>query len=115
MILRDIVKKLDLQVRTAPGKLKEMVSGGYASDLLSDVLANAKPGNLWVTLQMHQNVVGVAVVKELAGIVIVNGKEPDKETLKRAENEGVPIMVSRLPTFELVGKLYQLGLCRAPG
>ncbi|KPL19533.1 MAG: serine kinase [candidate division Zixibacteria bacterium SM23_81] len=115
MILKDVVEKLGLKERTASEKLAVEVNGGYASDLLSDVLANAQPGNLWVTLQVHQNVVGVAVVRELAGIVIVNGREPDEETLKRAQEEGIPIMVTSLPTFDVVGRLYQLGVSRAPG
>ncbi len=110
MILKDIVAKIDLKTRTAAQKLEVEVSGGYASDLLSDVLANAQPGNLWVTLQVHQNVIGVAVVRELSGVIIVNGREPDEETLKRAEEEGIPVMVTKLPTFEMVGRLYQMGL-----
>lgn len=114
MILRDIVEKTGLEPRTDSEKLGAEVSGGYASDLLSDVLANAQPGNLWVTLQVHQNVVGVAVVRELSGVIIVNGKEPDEETLKRAQEEGIPIMVTKLPAFELVGRLYQMGLSGTP-
>jgi predicted transcriptional regulator len=115
MILKDIVKTIGLKARTASEQLEVEISGGYASDLLSDVLANAQPGNLWVTLQVHQNVVGVAVVRELSGIIIVNGKEPDKETLKRAQEEGIPIMVTKLPTFEVVGRLYQLGIIGTRG
>jgi hypothetical protein len=114
MILSDIAQKVGLQAKAASGKLDREVGGGYASDLLSDVLANAQPGNLWVTLQVHQNVVGVAVVRELSGIVIVNGREPDKETLERAEEEQIPILVTGLPAFEIVGRLYQLGLSGHP-
>jgi hypothetical protein len=58
MILRDIVEKAGLKTRTPTHKLDVEVSGGYASDMLSDVLANAQPGSLWVTLQVHQNVMG---------------------------------------------------------
>lgn len=115
MTLRDIAEKIGLEAKTASERLDSEVSGGYASDLLSDVLANAQPGNLWVTLQVHQNVVGVAAVREISGVIVVNGKEPDQETLKRAQEEGIPIMVTRLPTFEVVGRLYQLGLSGTGG
>jgi hypothetical protein len=114
MILGDIAQKAGLKAVTAPEKLGAEVSGGYASDLLSDVLANAQPANLWVTLQVHQNIVGVAVVRELAGIVIVNKREPDQETLERAEEEQIPILVTDLPAFEIVGQLYQSGLSGNP-
>lgn len=110
MKLEEAVRELKMDVRSAAGNLSREVSGGYASDLLSDVMAHAGKDCLWVTVQVHQNIVAVAVVKELAGVVIVNGREPDRETLSRAEKEGVPILVTNLPTFEVVGRLYQLGL-----
>jgi hypothetical protein len=46
----------------------------------------------------------------LAGIVLVNGREPEAETLQKAQAENVVLLVSTLPTFELVGRLYGLGL-----
>jgi hypothetical protein len=90
--------------------LEREVTGGYASDLLSDVLANSKEGNLWITLQIHQNIVGVASMKDLAGIILVNSREPESETLEKAEAEKIPIMVTEMPTFELIGMLYSLGI-----
>ena len=39
---------------------------------------------------------------------------PDKETLERAEEEQIPVLVTELPAFEIVGKLYQLGLSGYP-
>ncbi len=110
MKLADLVKELGLEVRSAHGSLKSEVTGGYTSDLLSDVIANSKEGNLWVTLQIHLNIVAVASMKGLAGIVLVNGREPEEETLEKAEAEGIPVMVSKLPAFELVGRLYNLGV-----
>jgi len=86
------------------------VTGGYASDLLSDVIGNSREGDIWITLQVHVNVVAVASMKELSGIILVNGREPDEDTVEKSETEGIPIMVSGLPAFELVGRLYALGL-----
>jgi len=108
--LADLVEKLDLEVRSARGNLDNEVTGGYASDLLSDVIANGREGDVWVTLQIHQNVVAVASMKDLAGIILVGGREPEEDTLQKAEAEGIPIMVSKRPTFELVGILYGLGV-----
>ena len=110
MKLTDLIQKLNLSVRSAKEHLERQVTGGYASDLLSDVLANSKEGNLWITLQIHQNIVGVASMKDLAGIILVNSREPEPETVEKAEAENIPVMVSELPTFELVGRLYNLGV-----
>lgn len=110
MKLSRLVSELDLEVRAARGSLENEVTGGYASDLLSDVIGNSREGDIWITLQVHVNVVAVASMKELSGIILVNGREPDGDTIEKAEAEGIPVMVSGLPAFELVGRLYGLGL-----
>ena len=110
MRLAEVVGELGLEVRAASQALDREVGGGYASDLMSDVIAHAVEGDLWVTLQIHQNTVAVACLKELAGIVLVNGREPEESTVEKAEAENVPIMVSSLAAFDLVGRLYELGL-----
>ncbi len=110
MNLQEIVKEMNLTVRCAAPNLDKQVSGGYASDLLSDVMANSKKDNIWITLQIHQNIVGVASLKELAGIIIVNGREPEEETLRKAEDENIPLMLTKLPAFKVAGRLYQLGI-----
>ncbi len=108
MKLDRMVKELGLEVKSKASDLDKEVNGGYASDLLSDVIANAEKDNIWITLQIHENVVGVAVLKELAGIIIVNGRKPEEETLRKAEEEKIPIMVTELPAFEIVGRLHTL-------
>ncbi len=110
MKLNELIEKLNLDVRSAKANLECEVTGGYASDLLSDVLANSKEGNIWVTLQVHHNIVAVACMNNLAGIILVNGREPEQETIDKAEKENLVIMVTEMPTFELVGKLYSLGV-----
>jgi len=113
MKLQEIVDSLSLVVKTASAHLTKEVTGGYVSDLLSDVMANTKDGYVWITLQTHQNIVAVATLKELSGIILVNNRTPEPDTLKKAEEEGLPIMVSSLPAFEIAGLLYNLGLrCR---
>ena len=109
MLLRTIASQLALRALTEASESTEVTSG-YASDLLSDVLAKAKNGTLWVTNQKHQNVVGVAVMLNLAGVVIAGGIEPDENTLEKAAVEGVPLYATDMSMFELVGKLYELGV-----
>jgi len=110
MTLQEAVDRLEMKPLSALAKLSAEVSGGYVSDLLSDVMANAKAGDIWVTLQTHQNIVAVASLKEIAGIVLIGGREPDKGTLAKAEEEKIPLLLSGLPAFEVVGKLYQMGI-----
>ena len=110
MTLREIADKLQLEMKAGSGFLSNEVRGGYASDLLSDVIANAREGDLWVTLQTHQNTVAVGSMKDLAGIVLVNGREPEAGTVQKAREQDLPLLVSALPAFELIGRLYNFGL-----
>ena len=110
MTLEEIVDKLSLQIRAGGGELGREVTGGYASDLLSCVMARARRGNIWVTLQAHPNVVAVALLLELAGIVITEGVEPEAATLQRAQAEHIPILSSVHTTFTVVSELTRLGV-----
>ncbi|MDH3683960.1 MAG: DRTGG domain-containing protein [Acidimicrobiia bacterium] len=112
MQLSEVIDRLGLEVRSGHDRLAREVTGGYVSDLISDVLAHAGEGAVWVTLQRHQNIVAAASMKELAGIVLVSGREPEDETLAKARLENIPLLVSRLPAFELVGRLWDLGIGR---
>jgi len=108
MKLNKIKKDLDLKTLSAEKALDSEVTGAYTSDLLSDVMANSKENNLWITLQVHLNIVAVAQLKELSGIIIVNGRKPDAETLKKAQEEGCPLFSTEKTAFEISGELYQL-------
>ncbi len=111
--LKEIVQELGLKV--VSGDVDREVSAGYSSDLLSDVIANAQKDNIWITLQTHINIVAVANLKELAGIILVNGRQPEEATFKKAQKENITLMLTELPTFEIVGKLYELGIHRNKG
>jgi predicted transcriptional regulator len=105
MTLNEMVRTVGLTVRCGESLLEREVTGGYVGDLLSDVIANSRAGSLWITMQVHVNIVAVAVLKELAGIVLVQGREPSEETLKKAAEERIPILISPYPAFETAGKL----------
>ncbi|HME42769.1 MAG TPA: DRTGG domain-containing protein [Syntrophorhabdales bacterium] len=110
MKLKELVKSLNLKVLVGMDLLDRDVTGGYASDMLSDVLANSDKGYVWVTMQIHPNVPAVASTKDLSGIIIVNGRKPEAQTLTKAEEKKVPILLSQRSTYQVVGRLYELGI-----
>jgi len=110
MTVREITQTLGLSVASAAEKSGQEVTGAYCGDLLSDVIAHSQQGQVWITIQVHVNVVAVAVLKELAAIIIVNGRTPAADTLARAVEEKVVILTSNLSAYEVSGKLHALGV-----
>ena len=108
MKLKDLVEELSIEVKTCQEGLENEVTGAYVSDLLSDVMGNSKKGNIWITLQAHLNIVAVASHANLAGIIIVGGRQIQDNILQKAEAEKVTIATTPLPAFEAAGRLYQL-------
>ena len=90
--------------------MPETITGRYISDLLSDVLARIEPGMLWVTVQVHRNVVSVAAMKDVAAVLITCGRKPDAAIIAEAEEAGIALMATPLSTFEAAGKLWEAGL-----
>lgn len=114
MNVRELVESFDLEVAAGAHGLDREVMGGWCGDLLSEVMANAPLGCVWLTVQGHQNIVAVAVLREMAAVVVTGGRLPDAETLTKADREGIPIARARQSAFELAGRLYASGVGDGP-
>jgi predicted transcriptional regulator len=108
MKITDIIQTLDLKVLSGQAGLSNEIRGGYVSDLLSDVMGNAKEGEVWITLQTHQNIIAVASLKDIAAIIIVKGASPEADTIEKSNIENVPVLVTELDTFNIAGRLFEL-------
>jgi predicted transcriptional regulator len=108
LILKDLAKRLDLVVFCCPEGLEKPVLGAYCGDLLSDVLANADEGSLWITVQTHPNIAGVASLRELCAILLANDRQPQPETLEKAEEQKIPLLGSKLSAFKLAAQIGSL-------
>ncbi len=106
--LEKIVRELDLKVFSGSDKLDTEVFDGYTGDLLSDVMANSKEGDIWITRQAHQNIIAVASLKDHAGIILVHGAEPAKDTLEKALKENIPMMGTDISGFKIAGRIFNI-------
>ena len=86
------------------------LNGCYISDLLSDVLANAQPGVLWVTIQIHRNVLSVASMKDITAVLFTCGRKPEPDIIAEAAEKGIMLLSTPLTTYETAGKLWKAGL-----
>src|SRR5512136_168181 len=111
MTLQDVIDQLNLAVLTQSGNFSEVTpTGGYTSDLLSCVMAGAQKGAVWVTLQAHLNIVAVAALLEMSAVIITEGAQPEAATVTKANEEGIVLLSTDRQSFEIVGRLWELGL-----
>ena len=108
MKVSELAEKLQLKRFTSANIPDKEISGGYVSDLLSDVMGYATEGNVWITLQNHLNVVAIASLKDIACVVLVKGIEPPAQVIAKANEEQITILGSNSATFELVGEIYKM-------
>ncbi|TYP57662.1 AraC family transcriptional regulator [Thermosediminibacter litoriperuensis] len=114
MTLNDLQKELSLKLVTRGTNLERPVEGGYASDLLSWVMGHASENQVWITIQSHPNIVAVAALLGLSGIIVAEGVDIEENTIKKAEEENIPIFSSDKPVYEICGILYN-ALSRSRG
>jgi len=105
-----LISELGMEIAAGRQGIGRPVENGYCGDLLSDVMGNAPSGSVWITIQSHQNIVAVALLREMAAIVIAGGFTPDRDTVARANQEGIPILTWPGSSYELAGKLHEIGI-----
>ncbi|MGM0452023.1 MAG: serine kinase [Thermodesulfobacteriota bacterium] len=110
MNTQELADRFGLAVAAGSGGLDRQIRGGYCGDLLSEVMANAPIGCVWLTIQVHQNIVAVAVLREMAAIVLTGGNTPAAETREKADRENIPILESSAGAYDLAGRFYAAGI-----
>ena len=87
------------------------ISYGYVGDLLSQVLGAIKPNSsIWMTIQRHLNIIGVAVMAGIPAIVICEGHDVPDDVIEKADSENIVILRSKDNAFQIAGKLYECGI-----
>ncbi|HON59844.1 MAG TPA: DRTGG domain-containing protein [Smithella sp.] len=110
MKLREIKELLEANVVVGEDKLDIEVATAFGADLMSDVMAFAKPGSLLLTGLTNAQVVKTAATRHIAAIILVRGKEPSTEAIEMAKELGIPILTTQFILFETAGMLYNKGI-----
>lgn len=110
MKVRELMEKLGAQTVTGEVGMDNEIAGGYCCDLLSWVMAHGSAGMAWVTVQTHMNVIAVATLHEMSCVVIPEGAQMDREVADKAAEEGIAVLCSDRPAYEICGLMYAGGV-----
>jgi predicted transcriptional regulator len=113
--VKEFVDRFNLHVAAGKDAFDRQIAGGDCGDLLNDVMANAPTGCIWLTVQTHQNIVIMAVLHEMAAIVLTGGQTPDQKTVDRADQQGVPLLMSPQSAYDLAGQAFAAGVVSQGG
>ncbi|HOH27337.1 MAG TPA: hypothetical protein PK125_00760, partial [Syntrophorhabdus sp.] len=108
MKLSDLAKKTGCEILTGNVNLDKDIEDGYVSDLLSDVIGNIKENSVWITIQRHMNILGVAKLKDVAAILIPRNLQLEDSMIEKASEERIAILRNPRSAFELAGLIYNL-------
>lgn len=76
------------------------LTGGYTSDLLSDVMGNLKEGQVLITIQAHKNTIAVASLADAAAVVFCHGRQATPDVIEAAAKEGIALFGSSDNQFD---------------
>jgi len=106
MNLGQLANLLNFEILTGDTNLEKVIKGGYVSDLLSDVIANAEEDSVWITVQRHINILGVAKLKDIVGIIVPRNLHVENEIIEKAKTERIAILRDPRSSFEIAGLVY---------
>lgn len=108
MKLKDILTLPECRV-LAEGDPQRQLSRVFCCDLLSIAMGKAPADGVWVTVMGNRNTLAVASLTDTACIVLAEGVSLDEGSLAKAEEEGIAVLSTDLPSFDIALEIYQAG------
>ncbi len=110
ILVRELIQIISGTLLNENADLEKEIKGGFAADLMSDVLASIRPEAVLITGLCNPQVIRTSVMADISAIVLVRGKMPPSETIQLASQELIPLISSPCGMYEVCGRLSKLGL-----
>jgi len=111
MNVKELAEKLGLKC-VIEGNSDREITGCYIGDLLSRVMGNAQPGNVWITIMSNVNVAAVASMTEVACVILAEGVKPDSELVEKFEKLDAALYTTPMSSYQAACKIYELIGCQ---
>lgn len=105
LTIAELASLIEAKNETSSLPLDREITCGYTCDLLSWVMAHGEEGMAWVTVQTHMNVVAVAVLADMACVIMPENIDMPKESIDKAADEGLVILKSPLSAYAICGRM----------
>lgn len=109
MKVQDVLTLSDCSV-LVNGNTERELSKIFCCDMLSVAMGKAPADSVWVTVMGNKNTLAVASLTDVACIVFAESVTPDKDTISQAEKEGITLLSTGLPIFDIALKIHEAGL-----
>ncbi len=110
MKVEEFAQKNNMKILSGSGNCDKNITGVYIGDLLSWVMSHANKGDAWITVHTHLNVVAVALLTDVACIIVPEDIKVERDTLNKADKEGVVILSTGLSAYKICCKAHDLGI-----
>lgn len=108
MIIRELLND-SYQLMTVDHTLDQTFQGCYATDLLSQAIKSADPGNALITIIAHENTIALAMMIDLPLVILSEGKIASTKMIEKANEEDICILATSFKTHEVIIDLYARG------
>ena len=106
LLVSELKEKLDLEYKNQAKDCE--ITDCYIGDMLSVVMSNAPEGAAWLTVQTNINITAVSVLVGIACIIVVEGQEPDLNTVLKAKEQNVNILKTEKSAYQLAVEISRL-------
>ena len=109
MNVKELKENLNLEYICNEGLAEtKTVTGCYCGDLLSWVMSRASEGDAWLTVMGNVTSIGVAVLADVACIILTENAPADADAIKRAEENEVIILGTDKNSYEIAVGISKL-------
>lgn len=110
MTIRELAALLDARVLCGEEKLDQEVNSGFASDLMSDVLAFVNDRTVLITGLTNVHVMRTCEMLDIHCVVFARGKVPSEEVLEEAMDLDMVVLATQYTCYNTCGRMYAAGI-----
>ena len=110
MVVKELLEYEEFKMLTDCNGKERTIEGVFINDLLSYVMSHGKENDLWITVQIHPNIIAVAELIGISVIVVPEGIKVEDVTIEKAKEKGIDILSTDLDAYSICKLLMKAGI-----